>query len=55
MFKATYDNILDGSKMWQDLDAPSGKLYEWDDASTYIHNPPFFQSTQADISPIASI
>jgi aconitate hydratase len=41
--------------MWQDLDAPAGKLYEWDDASTYIHNPPFFQSTQADIEPIPSI
>merc|ERR1719215_194354 len=41
--------------MWQNLDAPEGKLYDWDDASTYIHNPPFFQSTEADITPRASI
>ena len=47
MFKATYDTILDGSEMWQKLDAPSGKLYQWDDASTYIQHPPFFQNTQA--------
>ena len=44
-FTATYENILDGSKMWQELDAPEGKLYTWDDKSTYIHNPPFFAST----------
>ena len=55
MFKATYDTILDGSQMWQNLDAPSGQLYEWDDASTYIHNPPFFQSTEAATTPIDSI
>lgn len=41
--------------MWQDLDAPAGKLYEWDDSSTYIHNPPFFASTQVDTTPIDSI
>jgi len=55
MFKATYDNILKGSKMWQGLEAPEGALYEWDNTSTYIHNPPFFQKTSNDISPIESV
>jgi aconitate hydratase len=55
MFKSTYDNILDGSEMWQKLDAPEGKLYSWDDKSTYIHNPPFFQSTEAALKPIPEI
>lgn len=55
MFKSTYDNILDGSEMWQKLDAPEGKLYEWDDKSTYIHNPPFFKSTEAALKPIPEI
>jgi len=41
--------------MWQDLDAPSGQQYDWDDASTYIHNPPFFQHTSNDLAPIASV
>jgi len=45
MFKSTYDTILDGSQMWQDLEAPTGQLYDWEDSSTYIHNPPFFAST----------
>jgi len=55
MFKSTYDNILKGSDMWQGLEAPDGKLYQWDEKSTYIHNPPFFQSTEADLKPIADI
>ena len=55
MFTATYNNILKGSEMWQKLDAPEGSQYSWDDASTYIHNPPFFQKTTNDIEPTRSI
>ena len=45
MFVDNYDTILNGSEMWQNLEAPEGKLYTWDESSTYIHNPPFFQNT----------
>jgi aconitate hydratase len=31
MFKNTYNNILKGSTMWQGLQAPEGKLYDWDE------------------------
>jgi aconitate hydratase len=55
MFKKNYDTILKGSEMWQNLDAPSGKLYTWDESSTYIHNPPFFQSTGAELKPVESV
>lgn len=55
MFQEVYSKILNGSEMWQGLEAPTGKLYEWDDASTYIQHPPFFQTTEAEPKPIASI
>jgi len=55
MFKDNYDTILNGSEMWQDLDAPEGKLYTWDEKSTYINNPPFFKKTEAGLVPIADI
>ena len=55
MFSATYADILKGSKMWQDLEAPTGKLYTWDDKSTYIHNPPFFATTEAAPEPRKNI
>jgi len=45
MFEQVYSKILDGSAMWQGLEAPEGKLYDWDESSTYIQHPPFFQTT----------
>lgn len=44
LFKDTYEHITDGNKAWQSLEATDSKLYDWDPNSTYIHNPPFFQS-----------
>lgn len=55
MFTENYDTILDGSDMWKNLEAPEGKLYTWDESSTYIHNPPFFQKINAGLSPVESI
>jgi aconitate hydratase len=55
MFKQNYDTILRGSEMWQNLEAPKGKLYTWDESSTYIHNPPFFQNTGAALKPVESV
>jgi aconitate hydratase len=44
MFKDTYEKIEMGSSNWQSLEAPSGKLYPWDEVSTYIKHPPFFET-----------
>lgn len=43
MFQEVYSNITHGSDEWNQLPAPSTVLYPWDDMSTYIKNPPFFQ------------
>ncbi|XP_063902804.1 cytoplasmic aconitate hydratase-like [Zophobas morio] len=42
MFQQVYSRIQLGSSSWQALNAPSGILYPWSDASTYIKKPPFF-------------
>jgi len=55
MFTNNYETILDGSDMWKNLEAPEGKLYTWDESSTYIHNPPFFQKINAGLSPVDSV
>jgi len=55
MFKNNYADVLSGSKHWKNLKAPEGNHYQWDDKSTYIHNPPFFQKTEADLKPIDDI
>ena len=43
-FIAQYSNVFEGSQRWKDIDAPKGDLFQWDDDSTYIRNPPFFES-----------
>ncbi len=55
MFITNYKDILKGSKMWQKLEAGSGKLYNWDDKSTYIRDPPFFKSMKKDPTPTKSL
>ena len=42
MFRETYHNLGVRNTRWANLDAPTGSLFEWNEASTYIHNPPFF-------------
>ena len=46
-FAEEYARIWDGDERWRALDTPSGAVYEWDDASTYVQEPPFFD----DLSP----
>ncbi len=41
IFRDTYDHIFDGEERWAALKVPAGALYEWDDASTYLREPPF--------------
>ena len=55
MFKSNYSTITLGNKAWQGLDAGEGKLYEWDKESTYINNPPFFQTMNDDLPVIKDI
>ncbi len=43
MFEEKYASVFEGDERWEALEAPTGDVYEWDDESTYIREPPFFQ------------
>lgn len=49
MFKEIYDRISKGTDRWNALDAPQGKLYQWNEKSTYIHDPPFFKEMTKEV------
>lgn len=49
MFQEVYAKIESGSSNWQSLNAPSGNLYTWEDSSTYIKHPPFFDGMTRDL------
>jgi aconitate hydratase len=42
MFEHEYATIFDGDEHWQSMEAPSGPVYAWDPASTYVKEPPYF-------------
>lgn len=55
MFRAKYANVFTQNQQWNDIPVPKGDLYEWDDKSTYIANPPFFQGLAPEAGDIADI
>jgi len=55
MFQEVYKNIKVGTKSWNELQAPTGLHFPWEEKSTYIHNPPFFATMGLEPLPISSI
>lgn len=55
LFRANYAQVTKGTKQWTSLAAPTGSQYSWSDASTYIHNPPFFSEMQITPAPIRDV
>ena len=43
-FTSKYAGVFDGDERWRGLSAPGGQRFEWDEASTYVRNPPFFEN-----------
>ena len=46
MFAERYATVLEGTDTWREMAVPSGDTFAWDDASTYIRRPPFFDNIQ---------
>ena len=55
MFNDVYSRIQKGNSRWNGLEAPEGMLYTWDDKSTYIKSPPFFQTMGKELPNIEGI
>ena len=55
MFRETYAKVFDGDERWRSLPSPVGERFAWDDASTYIRNPPFFEGLTLEPVPPSDI
>lgn len=42
MFTERYADVFKGDKQWQDIHVEGGQTYNWNPASTYVRNPPYF-------------
>ncbi len=42
MFRKSYSSVFAGDENWNAIQVPAGKIYSWDEKSTYVKNPPYF-------------
>jgi aconitate hydratase len=55
MFRKSYDDVFDGDERWQTLEIPTGDLFSWDERSTYVRRPPFFEELPREPEPLDDI
>jgi len=55
MFDKQYASVFEGDDRWRSLPTPTGKIFEWDNASTYVRKPPYFEGMGATPSPVTDI
>ncbi|MGE5642518.1 MAG: aconitate hydratase AcnA [Byssovorax cruenta] len=55
MFSDRYASVFEGSETWKAIKVSGGDIYEWSDASSYIHHPPYFQSLTLDVPSVSDI
>ncbi|HVC14037.1 MAG TPA: aconitate hydratase AcnA [Acidimicrobiales bacterium] len=54
-FRARYASVFEGDQRWRSMDASVGKTFAWDDDSTYVLHPPYFDGMGMDPEPLADI
>ncbi|HYI61596.1 MAG TPA: aconitate hydratase AcnA [Acidimicrobiales bacterium] len=54
-FRAVYDTLFDGDDRWRAIDAPAGDRMAWDDGSTYVRQPPYFEGLDPEPAPLRDI
>ena len=55
MFRKSYSEVFDGDERWNTLSVPTGERFAWEEASTYVRRPPFFESLPPDPEPVREI
>jgi len=54
-YRKIYEDTAALSPMWAEIPASTGKVYPWDEASTYIQEPPYFEKFSVDPPPPKTI
>ncbi|HEV7949882.1 MAG TPA: aconitate hydratase AcnA, partial [Glaciihabitans sp.] len=55
MFTHEYAGVFDGDERWRSLPTPTGATFEWDEESTYVRKPPYFEGMTMETTPVTSI
>src|SRR3978361_2056404 len=55
IFTTDYADVFAGDERWQSLPTPEGDTFAWDDESTYVRKPPYFDAMPAHPAPVTDI
>jgi aconitate hydratase len=55
MFTRDYADVFHGDDNWRGLDIPAGDTFAWEEESTYVRRPPYFDGMPTEPEPVADI
>jgi aconitate hydratase len=55
MFRSSYSSVFKGDERWNSINSPEGEMFDWQDNSTYVQNPPYFRGMTLDLPGIPEI
>src|SRR4029450_7815286 len=55
MFRKSYAQVFEGDERWNSLEVPTGDSFAWDEDSTYVRPPPYFDDMPATPDPVTDI
>ncbi|GAB4003089.1 aconitate hydratase AcnA [Nocardioides ultimimeridianus] len=55
MFTKDYADVFAGDDRWRSLPTPEGNTFEWDEQSTYVRKPPYFEGMPDTPNPVTDI
>jgi aconitate hydratase len=54
-FKSRYASVFDGDEHWRSIEVSGGETFAWDDRSTYVLQPPYFEGMTLEPAPIEDV
>ncbi len=54
-FQTRYRDVFKGDAQWRKIKVDTGLTYAWDEASTYVQNPPYFEGMSLEPAPVEDI
>ncbi|MBO3129556.1 aconitate hydratase AcnA [Dermatophilus congolensis] len=55
MFASQYSDVFAGDERWQGLDTPDGDTFAWDENSTYVRKPNYFDGMSMELTPVQDV
>src|SRR5439155_9025996 len=55
MYRRTYADVYTGDEQWRALETPGGEVYDWEESSTYIRRPPYFDGMSREPEPVEDV